>query len=121
MVGPGEGAATQAASDADKAKLSEEAKTMDASTWVAFARVVGNTAKPGLVVGDANAKDSLIAKIRAESVPVTTVDSVATSIGHANAAIALLSADHSARSFGLASTATNLVPPLPGVDGEATR
>jgi hypothetical protein len=105
--------------DAQNAEPTEpqdtEDEAMETGAWVAFAEAVAKAPASGVVVGDASTSDGLIALVRDQNIAVTTVDSVGTSMGHVSSVLALLSADASARSFGSASTATNVVPPLPEV------
>lgn len=126
FVGPrpvGEDATTAATQETDNETNQEdsEADSSDSQMLVAVAGMAAKAPSAGVVVGDASASDSLISLVRGQAVAVTSVDSVGTSMGHASTVIALLSADRTARAFGTASTATDLVPPLPQAKTEATQ
>ncbi|WP_297555144.1 copper transporter [uncultured Actinomyces sp.] len=116
VVEDGETAATQAANDAGAED--DQAGKPDSQMLVAVAGMVAKAPSAGVVVGDASASDSLISLVRGQGVAVTSIDSVGTSMGHASTVISLLSADHTARAYGTASTATELVPPLPQAKAE---
>lgn len=94
-------------------KADEEAnEAPDTTMWVELASAIGRAPKSGVVVGDTSTADSLVTVIRDQQSQVTTVDSVGTSMGHSSAVLALATAQDEARAFGVASTATELVPPL---------
>ena len=79
-----------------------------ADAWAGLGQAVGATS--GVVLGDASAKGSLVAQLRAHGVAVTTVDSVGTTLGAVDTALALASPSASARAYGVGAGAQSAVP-----------
>ncbi|MDO5722100.1 MAG: copper transporter [Actinomycetaceae bacterium] len=84
----------------------------DPNMWLELARFAAQAPKSAVVVGGAKQADDLVAIVRAAQIPVTTVDSVDTSMGIASAVMALPSADATQRAYGFAGGASDVLPPL---------
>lgn len=120
FIGPDRDLPPYDVDDQETEPTEPEVEEVEAGTWVALAEAVAKAPDSGVVVGDASSSDGLVALVRDQNVAVTTVDSVGTSMGHVSSVLSLLSADATARSFGSASTATSVVPPLPAAENVAT-
>ncbi|MDO5049684.1 MAG: copper transporter [Actinomycetaceae bacterium] len=97
-----------------------EVEAVEPSMWVALAGAVAKAPASGVVVGDASSADGIVALVRDQGIAVTSIESVGTTMAHVSSVVALLSADNTARAFGTASTAMQIVPPLPNVENVAT-
>lgn len=81
--------------------------------WSGLARAVSAAPKPGIIIGDAHEDSSMVAVLRAQAAPVTTVDSPGTALCAVAAAAALKDAAASPRAFGVEPSAQSLMPELP--------
>lgn len=89
------------------------AATPSVSAWAGLTRAVASAPSGGVVLADASSSDTMLAQVRAQGVPVTTVDSVGTAMGAFSAVLALGDAGAQARSFGVGEGATDVLPPFP--------
>lgn len=82
------------------------------SAWVGMARALASAPNPGVIVGDAGDADAMIAQLRAQNAPITTVDSVGTAIATLATVLALPSAQAQPRALGGEDSATSVFPDL---------